>query len=170
MLFTVLRLWLCSSLCCNSLCCSLCCICGCAFHCAVTLYAVHCFASVTVQFTVPHLYLLFTVPQLYMLFTLLQPKPHSSPALTSKISAYPVPIQSSELSYLLNSTWIVPRVLELWRSITSVCGGRSSRRGSLESLFNSEKWALTPGPLLPVFSLFFCQSVTDWFLFGVCGT
>jgi hypothetical protein len=153
MLFTVLHLWLC----CNSLCCSLCCICGCA----ATLCAVHCVASVAVQ---------FSVLQLYMLFTVLQPKLLSSPALTSRISPYPVPIQSSELSYRLNSTWIVPTVLELWRSITSVCGGRRSRRVSLESLFNSEKWALTLGPLLPVLNLFFCQSVTDWFLLGVCWT
>jgi len=161
MLFTVLHLWLCSSLCCNCLCCSLCCICGCAVHCAVTVYAVHCVASVAVQ---------FTLLQLCVPFTLLQPIRLSSPTLTSRFSAYPVPIQSSELSYFLNSTWIVPRVLELWRSITSVCGGRSSRGVRLESLFNSEKWALTLGTLLPVLNLFFCQSVTDWFLLGVCGT
>jgi len=167
---TVLQLWLCSSLSCNCLCSSLCFIsicsslcssCGCAAHCAVTVCAVHCAASVAVQ---------FTVLQLCMLFTLLQLKLLSLPALTSRISAYPFPIQSSELSYLLNSTWIVPRVLELWRSITSVCGGRSSRRERLESLFNSEKWALTLGPLLPVLNLFFCQSVTDWLLLGDCGT
>jgi hypothetical protein len=70
-----------------------------------------------------------------------------SPTSKFASSAVPFPVQTAELSNHLNSAWIVPRVLKLWRGITCPLGEGEVERVNLCLALKNESWHLDNPPL-----------------------